>query len=111
VRTGLHVVAEEATDAPRPIAIETAKTSQSFFKFPLLLKCSLTKGSTIIAALNSATIRVVFAPNVTRLGRGRYFREPRGYGHLYTQRSHRASFRGILERSSTESSATFYNVG
>src|SRR5215211_851908 len=62
VRTGLHLEAAEAPDTPRPIAIDTAKTNQSFFKFPLLLKCSLTKGSTIIAALNSAPILVVFAP-------------------------------------------------
>src|SRR5215203_1829278 len=37
VRTGLHVVAAEATDVPTPIAIATAKTSQSFFKVPLPL--------------------------------------------------------------------------
>jgi hypothetical protein len=37
VRTGWHVVAAEATDAPKPIAIETAKTSKGFFTFPLLL--------------------------------------------------------------------------
>jgi hypothetical protein len=36
----LHVVAAEATDTPRPIAIETARTSKSFFMFPLLLRCS-----------------------------------------------------------------------
>jgi hypothetical protein len=40
VRTGLHVVAAEATDTPSPIAIETAKTSKGFFTFPLLLRCS-----------------------------------------------------------------------
>jgi hypothetical protein len=40
VRSGLHVVAAEATDTPRPIAIETARTSKSFFMFPLLLRCS-----------------------------------------------------------------------
>jgi hypothetical protein len=34
VRTGLHLVAAEATDTPRPIAIETTKTSKSLFKFP-----------------------------------------------------------------------------
>src|SRR5829696_8467311 len=37
VRTGLHLVAAEATDTPRPIAIETAKTTKSFFMYPLLL--------------------------------------------------------------------------
>src|SRR5215216_2138885 len=51
VRTGLHVVAAEATDTPRPIAIETARTSKSFFTFPLLLRCSPYKDSTI----NSST--------------------------------------------------------
>src|SRR5918992_155215 len=35
VRSGVHVVAAEATDAPRPIAIETAKTTKSFLKVPL----------------------------------------------------------------------------
>src|SRR5215211_2241802 len=41
VITGLHLVAEEATDAPRPpIAIETAKTSKSFLKVPLLTSLS-----------------------------------------------------------------------
>jgi hypothetical protein len=40
VRTGLHVVAAEATDTPEPIAIATAKTSKTFFMFPLLLRCS-----------------------------------------------------------------------
>src|SRR5829696_2763380 len=40
VRTGLHVVAAEATDTPRPMAIETAKTSQSFLKVPLLTSLS-----------------------------------------------------------------------
>jgi hypothetical protein len=34
VRTGLHLAAAEAKDAPRPIAIETAKTSKSFLKAP-----------------------------------------------------------------------------
>ena len=34
VRTGLHVVAAEAMDTPRPITIETVKTSRSLFKFP-----------------------------------------------------------------------------
>jgi hypothetical protein len=34
VRTGWHLVAAEAKDAPRPIAIEIAKTSKSLFKFP-----------------------------------------------------------------------------
>ena len=62
VRTGLHVVAAEATDTPRPIAIETARTSKSFFTFPLLSRCSLlTEGSTIIAASARAPIRVAFA--------------------------------------------------
>jgi hypothetical protein len=37
VRTGLHVVAAEATDTPRPIAIATVKTSKSFFTFSSLL--------------------------------------------------------------------------
>src|ERR687889_1254236 len=36
VRTGLHLVAAEAKDTPRPIAIETAKTSKSLLKVPLL---------------------------------------------------------------------------
>jgi hypothetical protein len=40
VRTGLHVVAAEATDTPSPIAIATAKTSKSFFTFSLLLRHS-----------------------------------------------------------------------
>ncbi len=40
MRTGLHLAAAEATDTPRPIAIETAKTSKSFFMYPLLLRCS-----------------------------------------------------------------------
>jgi hypothetical protein len=40
VRTGSHFVAAGATDTPRPIAIETARTSQSFFTFPLLSRCS-----------------------------------------------------------------------
>src|SRR5215213_10270738 len=62
VRTGLHLVAAEATETPRPMAIETAKMSKSFFKFPLLLMYSLTRVSTIIAALTSAPILVVFAP-------------------------------------------------
>jgi hypothetical protein len=34
VRTGLHVVAAEATDTPSPIVIETAKTTKSFLKVP-----------------------------------------------------------------------------
>jgi len=34
VRTGWHLVAAEATDTPRPITIETAKTTKSLFKFP-----------------------------------------------------------------------------
>jgi hypothetical protein len=38
VRTGLHLVAAEATDTPKPIAIETAKTSKSFFTFPSYTK-------------------------------------------------------------------------
>ena len=62
LRTGLHLVAAEATETPRPMAIETAKMSKSFFKFPLLLMYSLTRVSTIIAALTSAPILVVFAP-------------------------------------------------
>src|SRR5215213_8492742 len=40
VRTGLHLVAAEATDTPRPITIETARTSKSFFKVPLLTSLS-----------------------------------------------------------------------
>jgi hypothetical protein len=41
VRTGLHLVAAEATDTPRPpIAIETAKTTKSLFKVPLLTALS-----------------------------------------------------------------------
>src|SRR5215207_5490912 len=40
VRTGLHLVAAEAKDAPRPMAIETAKTSKSFLKVPLLTSLS-----------------------------------------------------------------------
>jgi hypothetical protein len=40
VRIGLHLVAAEATDAPMPIAIETAKTSNSFLKVPLLTSLS-----------------------------------------------------------------------
>jgi hypothetical protein len=40
VRTGLHLVAAEATDTPSPIAIETAKTSKSFLKVPLLTSLS-----------------------------------------------------------------------
>src|ERR687898_1108212 len=40
VRIGLHVVAAEATDTPRPITIETAKTSKSLFKFPLKVAVS-----------------------------------------------------------------------
>jgi hypothetical protein len=35
-RTGLHLVAAEAKDAPRPLATETAKTSKSFLKVLLL---------------------------------------------------------------------------
>src|SRR5215217_1062213 len=80
VRTGLHLEAAEAPDTPRPIAIDTAKTNQSFFKFPLLLKCSLTTGSTIIAALNSAPILVVFAPCLVRIsensGKAQHLRIP-----------------------------------
>jgi len=34
VRTGWHLVAAEAKDAPRPITIETAKTTKSFLKVP-----------------------------------------------------------------------------
>jgi hypothetical protein len=41
VRTGLHVVAAEATDTPSPIAIETAKTTKGFLKVPLLTSLSL----------------------------------------------------------------------
>jgi hypothetical protein len=40
VRTGLHLVAAEATDTPRPITIATAKTTKSFFKVPLLTALS-----------------------------------------------------------------------
>src|SRR5215208_6670420 len=40
VRTGLHLVAAEAKDTPRPIAIETAKTNKSLFKLPLLTSLS-----------------------------------------------------------------------
>src|SRR5215210_3751889 len=40
VRTGLHLVAAEAQDTPRPIAIETAKTSNSFLKISLLTSLS-----------------------------------------------------------------------
>src|SRR5215213_10048615 len=40
VRIGLHLVAAEATDTPTPIAIETAKTSKSFLKLPLLTSLS-----------------------------------------------------------------------
>jgi hypothetical protein len=34
VRTGLHLVAAEASDTPRPITIETAKTRKSLFTVP-----------------------------------------------------------------------------
>src|SRR5829696_5056175 len=37
VRSGWHLVAAEAKDAPRPITIETAKTTKSFLKVPPLL--------------------------------------------------------------------------
>src|SRR5918994_1361313 len=40
VRTGLHLVAAEATDTPRPIAIETDKTSKCFLKVPPLTSLS-----------------------------------------------------------------------
>src|SRR5215211_8510301 len=40
VRTGWHLVAAEATDTPRPITIETAKTTKSLLKIPLLTSLS-----------------------------------------------------------------------
>src|SRR5215208_6549385 len=45
VRTGLHLVAAEAKDAPRLITIETAKTSKSFLKVPPLLTSLSTRSS------------------------------------------------------------------
>src|ERR687890_2072051 len=68
VRTGLHLVAAEATDTPRPIAIETAKTNKSLLKLPLLTllstRCSVCLMSGAPASthkLNSFT-RIAHSP-------------------------------------------------
>src|SRR5829696_5645918 len=68
VRTGLHLVAAEATDTPRPITIETAKTSKSLFKFPLLTSlspcssvCPMSDAHASTPRLNSCT-RIAHSP-------------------------------------------------
>src|SRR5215218_4237785 len=68
VRTGLHLVAAEATDTPRPITIETAKTSKSLFKFPLLTSlspcssvCPMSDAYASTPRLNSCT-RIAHSP-------------------------------------------------
>src|SRR5829696_1005647 len=68
VRTGLHLVAAEATDTPRPITIETAKTSKRLFKFPLLTSLSpcssvgtMTDAHAWTPRLNSGT-RIAHSP-------------------------------------------------
>src|ERR687890_874713 len=68
VRIGLHLVAAEATDTPRPIAIETAKTSNSFLKVPLLTSqsprssvCLMSGAPALTPKLNSFT-RIAYSP-------------------------------------------------
>src|SRR5215208_2076906 len=68
VRTGLHLVAAEATDTPRPITIETDKTSKSLFKFPLLTLlsarssvCPMSDAHTSTPRLNTST-RIAHSP-------------------------------------------------
>src|SRR5215212_8553862 len=61
MRTGLHLVAAEATDTPSPIAIETAKTSQSLFMSPLLPRCSPYQRQCHHSSTRQRPIRVVFA--------------------------------------------------
>src|SRR5687768_10032122 len=70
VRTGLHLVAAEAKDAPRPIAIETAKTSKNFLKIPLLTSlsprssvCLMSGAPASTPRLNSST-RVAHCPGL-----------------------------------------------
>src|SRR5687767_7183245 len=55
VRTGLHLVAAEATDTPRPIVIETAKTSKSFLKVPLLTPLSPCSSVCLMSGAHAST--------------------------------------------------------
>src|SRR3954454_23630435 len=67
VRTGLHALAAEASDAPRPITSETAKTSKGFFTFPLLfLRRSRYQKRPHHSSTASAAIRVMFASDSMR---------------------------------------------
>src|SRR5215218_9146933 len=70
VRIGLHLVAAEAKDTPRPIAIETAKTSKSFLKIPLLTSlstrssvCPMSDARALTHQLNSFT-RIAHCPGL-----------------------------------------------
>src|ERR671910_1218259 len=92
VRTGLHLVAAEATDTPRPIAIETAKTNKSLFKLPLLTLlcarssvCPMSDAHASTPRLNTST-RIAHSPDPINTSRRAV-----GHGRQVSSGSHRKS--------------------